>query len=67
MNSCTKDGHSGKCSSTCKCVLDPYCGDQVVGTGEECDPPNNPCTKDGHSGKCSSHVSVCLILTVEIK
>ncbi|HOV30079.1 MAG TPA: hypothetical protein PLD77_03355, partial [Candidatus Dojkabacteria bacterium] len=53
-DSCTKDGHSGKCSSTCKCVLDPYCGDQVVGTGEECDPPNNPCTKDGHSGKCSS-------------
>ena len=53
-NPCTKDGHSGKCSSTCKCVLDPYCGDKVVGTGEECDPPNDPCTKDGHSGKCSS-------------
>jgi len=51
---CTKDGKPGTCSSTCKCVLDPYCGDGVVGTGEECDPPNDPCTKDGHSGKCSS-------------
>jgi len=51
---CTKDGHSGKCSSTCKCVLDPYCGDGVVGTGEECDPPNSPCTKDEKSGTCSS-------------
>ena len=53
-NSCTKDGHSGKCSSTCKCVLDPYCGDGVVGTGEECDPPGNPCTKDGNTGACSN-------------
>jgi len=53
-NPCTKDGHSGKCSSTCKCVLDPYCGDKVVGTGEECDPPNDPCTKDGNPGFCSN-------------
>ena len=53
-NPCTKDGHSGKCSSTCKCVLDPYCGDQVVGTGEECDPPSSPCTKDGNTGVCSN-------------
>ena len=51
---CTKDGHSGKCTSTCKCVLDPYCGDGVVGTGEECDPPNDPCTKDGNTGACSN-------------
>ena len=53
-NPCTKDGHSGKCSSTCKCVLDPYCGDKVVGTGEECDPPNDPCTKDSKPGTCSN-------------
>ena len=53
-NPCTKDGHSGKCSSTCKCILDPYCGDQVVGTGEECDPPSSPCTKDGNTGVCSN-------------
>jgi hypothetical protein len=57
---CTKDGHSGKCSSTCKCVLDPYCGDGVVGTGEECDPPGDSCTKDGNTGACSN-TCMCVV------
>lgn len=39
---CSKDGRSGVCTSTCKCDLNPYCGDGTKDTGEQCDPNANP-------------------------
>jgi uncharacterized repeat protein (TIGR01451 family) len=39
---CTKDNKPGVCTSTCKCDLNPYCGDGTKDSGEECDPNANP-------------------------
>lgn len=44
---CTKDSKPGVCSSSCKCTLDPYCGDGKLDTNDECevgDPTGTQCS-----------------------
>ena len=56
---CTKDGHSGICSSTCKCAVNPYCGDGQLKDDEECevgDPAGVKCSWTS----CNQSACICL-------
>ncbi len=59
-NPCTKDGKPGTCSNTCKCAVNPYCGDGQLKDDEECEVGDPAGVKCAWSS-CNQSACICLL------